>query len=276
MSTERGNLLLFGGTDFVGGEILKYATSQGYKVVAVSRRGVPPEGTPANPNVDWRKGNAVDPSLAPTILSEGGFTGVVHAVGMLFEGDINRLASGSGSVPSPGSTYDDVTRKTALNALAAVTNAAADRTLPFACVSGGAVEFRRRLRGHAGRVAAPLPRRQARRRRRAPRRRRRRPRPSHHRPAQPRLDLVQARVRPPPRAPASVYMLPLELCALVLFYLHVPTNKRRAMLLYSLFPAPFPGSTIESSPNSSRRARRALLPVAACTVGNRLKYMSFL
>lgn len=135
MSTEKGKLLLLGGTGFVGGEILSYATSQGYKVVAVSRRGVPPDGSPANPNVDWRKGNAVDPSLVPTILSEGGFTGVVHAVGMLFEGDINRLASGSGSVPTPGSTYDDVTRKTALNALAAVTNAPADRALPFAFVS---------------------------------------------------------------------------------------------------------------------------------------------
>lgn len=38
---------------------------------------------------------------------------------MLLESDLNRFASGSGSVPAPGSTFDEVTRQTALNAAAA-------------------------------------------------------------------------------------------------------------------------------------------------------------
>ncbi len=136
MSEQKGKLLLLGGTGFVGSEILKVATGQGYKVVALSRRGLPPGGAPPNSNVEWRTGNAVDPAVVPAILAEGGFSGVIHAVGMLFEGDLNRLASGSGSVPTPGSTYDDVTRKTALNALAALAaTAAPGAAAPFAFVS---------------------------------------------------------------------------------------------------------------------------------------------
>jgi nucleoside-diphosphate-sugar epimerase len=57
------------------------------------------------------------------VIADGGFTGVVHAIGMLFEGDLNKFASGSGSIPSAGATYDDITRQTAFNAIdAAVAN----------------------------------------------------------------------------------------------------------------------------------------------------------
>lgn len=47
------------------------------------------------------------------------FPQVVHAIGMLLESDLNRFASGSGSVPAAGSTFDEITRQTALNAAAA-------------------------------------------------------------------------------------------------------------------------------------------------------------
>lgn len=50
----------------------------------------------------------------------GDFDGVVHAVGMLFAGSLNRYASGSGSVPNPGTTYDKITRQTAFAATAAL------------------------------------------------------------------------------------------------------------------------------------------------------------
>lgn len=50
----------------------------------------------------------------------GDFDGVVHAVGMLFAGSLNRFASGSGSVPDPGTTYDKITRQTAFAATAAL------------------------------------------------------------------------------------------------------------------------------------------------------------
>ena len=52
------------------------------------------------------------------ILGEGGFYGVVHAIGMLFEtASLNRLASGSRSEPGAGATYDLVTRQTAFLAI---------------------------------------------------------------------------------------------------------------------------------------------------------------
>lgn len=50
----------------------------------------------------------------------GDYDGVVHAVGMLFAGSLNRFASGSGSVPNPGTTYDMITRQTAFAATAAL------------------------------------------------------------------------------------------------------------------------------------------------------------
>ncbi|CAN0397837.1 unnamed protein product, partial [Ectocarpus sp. 13 AM-2016] len=50
----------------------------------------------------------------------GDYDGVVHAVGMLFAGSLNRFASGSGSVPDPGTTYDKITRQTAFAATAAL------------------------------------------------------------------------------------------------------------------------------------------------------------
>jgi len=54
---------------------------------------------------------------------------------MLFEGDINKWASGSRSVPRQGATYDEITRQTAFNAAAAAAAAAKDGPLPFGFVS---------------------------------------------------------------------------------------------------------------------------------------------
>ena len=64
------------------------------------------------------------PKLATTSINSarmtGNFDGVVHAIGMLFAGKINRFASGSGSIPDPGTTYDKITRQTAFAATAAL------------------------------------------------------------------------------------------------------------------------------------------------------------
>lgn len=54
------------------------------------------------------------------LVPPGEYDGVVHAVGMLFAGSLNRFASGSGSVPDPGTTYDKITRQTAFAATAAL------------------------------------------------------------------------------------------------------------------------------------------------------------
>lgn len=57
---------------------------------------------------------------------KGNYDGVVHAVGMLFAGSMNRFASGSGSIPDPGTTYDKITRQTAFAATAALDELAKD------------------------------------------------------------------------------------------------------------------------------------------------------
>lgn len=56
--------------------------------------------------------------FTPVITGE--YDGVVHAVGMLFAGSANRFASGSGSIPTPGTTYDKITRETMFAATAAL------------------------------------------------------------------------------------------------------------------------------------------------------------
>lgn len=117
--------------------------------------------------IQWEQGDATNPEDVQRIMAEGGFTGVVHAIGtrasnhfsvsvswgciayeafclcalsrssrpsgsldststfandrihagMLLEGDLNQFASGSGSVPSAGATYDDITRKVVIKCL---------------------------------------------------------------------------------------------------------------------------------------------------------------
>jgi nucleoside-diphosphate-sugar epimerase len=135
-----GRVLVLGGTGFVGSRICVELLDAGYDVTSVSRRGTPPvsddgDAPSASANsaarlresVDWRVGDASDPTTALDVLKEGGFVGVVHAVGMLLASDLNALASGSGSIPDKDATYDKVTRVTAFNAA----DAAAQ------CVEGG-------------------------------------------------------------------------------------------------------------------------------------------
>jgi NAD(P)-dependent dehydrogenase (short-subunit alcohol dehydrogenase family) len=110
-------ILVLGGTGFVGGTIAKEAVQRGYSVTTISRR-----GGDDNTLFDMRKGDATDPAVLSAVLKEGGYVAVVHAIGMLLESDLNKFASGSGSVPRKGSTFDEVTRQTAFNAIAAVIN----------------------------------------------------------------------------------------------------------------------------------------------------------
>ena len=124
-AAPRGRLLLLGGTGFVGSAVAERALAAGFSVTSLSRRGRPTpsdDGWPPQSlldRVEWRAGDATDPATSRAILAEGGFTAVVHAVGMLLASDLNAYASGSGSVPSPGATYDAVTRQTCSAAAAA-------------------------------------------------------------------------------------------------------------------------------------------------------------
>ena len=137
---SKGKLLVLGGTGFVGSKVCELALEAGYDVVSVSRRGTPPGGAVgALANVEWRAGDATRPETARDVLAEPGFVGCVHAVGMLLASDLNAIASGSGSKPAPGATYDDITRVTASYAAdaaaAALPRGANDAPPPFVFVS---------------------------------------------------------------------------------------------------------------------------------------------
>ena len=52
--------------------------------MSLSRRGNPAEGLPVTATtkgVTWRTGDAAKPEEVEKVLAEGGFTGVIHAIG---------------------------------------------------------------------------------------------------------------------------------------------------------------------------------------------------
>jgi nucleoside-diphosphate-sugar epimerase len=140
-SSNRGKLLVLGGTGFLGQAICHRAAGVGYEVTSLSRRGLPPPttaGTTAaqsssaagsaknSVTIDYRQGDARRRDAIDGILEEGGYVGVIHCIGLLLDGEsglgqYNRFASGSGSVPDADATYDAITRVTAHNAIGAVT-----------------------------------------------------------------------------------------------------------------------------------------------------------
>jgi len=111
----------------LGSAIAQRAVLEGYSVTSLSRRGkIDSSSTPSSSSdtksIDYRIGDARDKSSIESILNEGGYTAIVHAIGLLFDGqsglgNYNRLVSGSGSVPDATSSYDDITRLTAMNAI---------------------------------------------------------------------------------------------------------------------------------------------------------------
>lgn len=119
---DKGKILVLGGSGFLGGTVARRAILEGYSVTSLSRRGAPEED--ANEGIDYRTGDARSSGTIGNILKEGEYKAVVHCIGLLFDGesgigDLNKFVSGSGSVPDDASTYDDITRLTAFNAIEA-------------------------------------------------------------------------------------------------------------------------------------------------------------
>jgi uncharacterized protein YbjT (DUF2867 family) len=144
----KGKLLVLGGTGYLGQHICQRAVLEGYSVVSLSRRGLPPasgtsSSTSNNSAVDYRQGDARQPESVRNILNEGGFSGVVHCIGLLFDdasglGNLNKYVSGSGSLPDKDATYDAITRLTAFNAIDTTTEYAENerkQSFPFCFVS---------------------------------------------------------------------------------------------------------------------------------------------
>ena len=117
-------LLVIGGNGFVGREVCKNALQQGYAVTSLSRRGENPKpGDELLEQVTWRAGNALDKATIDSAVGDA--DAVVHCIGLLFDANsgltwANTFTSASGSKPTEESTYDNITRKTALMVLDAL------------------------------------------------------------------------------------------------------------------------------------------------------------
>lgn len=126
--TSGKKLLVIGGNGYVGREVCKDAVRAGYDVTSLSRRGENPDPSDALlSQVQWNAGNALDRATVSNYVNQA--DAVVHAIGLLFDVEsgltqLNAFTSASKSVPDAegdkASTYDNITRKTALLALAAL------------------------------------------------------------------------------------------------------------------------------------------------------------
>jgi nucleoside-diphosphate-sugar epimerase len=119
-------MLVFGGTGYLGSRICKEAVNNGFSVVAASRRGQNPlPDDDILSQVEWESIDAKDAPAVKSLIQRVDPDVVVHAVGLLFDIDsglaqFNLVVSGSKSTPGDSSTYDVITRQTALNAFGAL------------------------------------------------------------------------------------------------------------------------------------------------------------
>ena len=118
-------MVVLGGSGFVGRKVCEIAVGRGWDVTSLSRRGENPlPSDAALSQVTWLAGDATDPSVVSDAVR--GADAAVHAIGLLFDastpggGALNLIVSGSGSKPGPESTYDNITRRTAANLIAAL------------------------------------------------------------------------------------------------------------------------------------------------------------
>jgi nucleoside-diphosphate-sugar epimerase len=124
ISAERLKVLVLGGSGFVGSRFIEKAAGR-FDIVSVSRRGKPKDAADDknSPPCTWLKVDATDKSALSDVFTDyGPFDACFHAIGLLLDQEsglqsLNKFASGSGSVPNPSATYDDITRVTSFNAI---------------------------------------------------------------------------------------------------------------------------------------------------------------
>ena len=128
MSTNAASkrVTVFGGTGFVGSAVCSRLVKKGYDVTALSRRGENPK-----PNdewlsqVTWVKGDATNYETVANAVAKS--DAAVHAIGLLFDvnsglENLNKIVSGSQSLPGADSTYDNITRLTMFNLIKAISS----------------------------------------------------------------------------------------------------------------------------------------------------------
>jgi hypothetical protein len=132
-SSQSKKVAVFGGTGYVGSQVCARLVQKGFDVTAVSRRGTNPKPNDALlSQVRWVQGDATDYNTVSKIVQDA--DAVVHSIGLLFDVDsglqgLNKIVSGSGSLPGDQSTYDNITRLTMFNVIQAI---GAKKSNPFA------------------------------------------------------------------------------------------------------------------------------------------------
>lgn len=155
-------ILVLGGSGFVGSAFIAAARRRGHKIVSLSRRGRLP-GEKDDDGVKWITGDATSPSVIQRAVdSNPGINAAFHSIGLLLDSQsglasLNKMASGSGSEPSPDASYDSITRVTALSAIDAMRNQSKrlrDETrdgrsaaIPFVFVSAAEAGWSFKVRG---------------------------------------------------------------------------------------------------------------------------------
>lgn len=138
---------VFGGTGYVGSQVCERLIKRGHEVTALSRRGVNPKPDSKElSQVNWVSGDATDMKTVEGLLKDS--DAAVHCIGLLFDVDsglanLNKIVSGSGSVPGEKSTYDAITRTTAFNVIQGIEKKQSsimnvmnkDKKFPFCFVS---------------------------------------------------------------------------------------------------------------------------------------------
>lgn len=138
---------VFGGTGYVGSQVCERLIKRGHQVTALSRRGVNPKPDSKElSQVTWVSGDATDMKTVEGLLKDS--DAAVHCIGLLFDVDsglanLNKIVSGSGSVPGEASTYDAITRTTAFNVIQGIEKKQSsimnvmnkDKKFPFCFVS---------------------------------------------------------------------------------------------------------------------------------------------
>jgi nucleoside-diphosphate-sugar epimerase len=119
---------------------VKRARQRGYAVVSLSRRGKLQDET--DDSVSWVAGDAAQEKVVRAVIEDfGPFDACIHAVGLLLDAEsglspLNKFASGSGSRPTLESTYDRITRQTAMTAIDCISANGSDAAQkPFVFVS---------------------------------------------------------------------------------------------------------------------------------------------